>query len=134
MAVYKPRRKGKETGVYLYDFWFHGARFQGSTGTYDRELAEFVEARYRFSLEFPLAGIEVFVVDDWFPLSGPTGHSEVVQGYGELTAALQRSKNRLAAQLKEEEKVKEDLKPWKDGKRLMGQVKKLLKKPKPQPA
>ena len=105
-----------------------------STHVQDKELAIRIEDRHKKSLKYPSEGVPVFVVDDWFDSGNIKGHDEIVYGFDQMQEALHRSHNKLAEQIQERKtarnQLKEDLKPWKNGKRQLAEIRQFLQKQK----
>ena len=57
MAVYRPNRNGVVSKFYVYEFFYQGKRFQGSTGSTSKTVAKEYEKRRKAELERAAAGL-----------------------------------------------------------------------------
>jgi len=57
MAVYRPNRNGVVSKFYVYEFFYQGKRFQGSTGSTSKTVAREYEKRRKAELERAAAGL-----------------------------------------------------------------------------
>jgi len=57
MAVYRPKKKGEVSKFYVYEFFYQGKRFQGSTGATSKTVAKEYEKRRKAELERAAAGL-----------------------------------------------------------------------------
>jgi hypothetical protein len=57
MAVCRPNRNGVVSKFYVYEFFYQGKRFQGSTGSTSKTVAKEYEKRRKAELERAAAGL-----------------------------------------------------------------------------